>query len=808
MSTSKQIILPIKGMTCANCVATIERNLKKIDGVEETAVNLSSERATVGYDQGKASINDLVERVRRAGYDVAMADAEFIIQRMADVTDANKIEKSLMQVDGITEVLMNPTSGKLIVKYIPTLVSQLDIRNLIKKTGFEAVVLGDIAEDAEAKAREEEIKKQRKLLIIGIIFSLPLFLLSMGRDFGLIPHSIGMQDWFNWVMLALATPVQFIVGAQYYEGAYKSIRNGSANMDVLVALGTSVAYFYSLLIVLGLFHGHVYLEIGAVIITLVRLGKFLESRAKGLTSEAIKKLLSLKPKTANQLVDGKEVEVPVDEISVGSILVVRPGEKIPVDGIVTDGDTFVDESMLTGESLPVQKKIGEAVIGSTLNKMGMIKMEATRVGKETALAQIVKLVEEAQGSKAPIQKLADQVSAIFVPIVILIAAATFIFWYFITPGIPALSSEDYLTRALINMVAVLVIACPCAMGMATPTAVMVGTGKGAENGILFRSADALERAGKITSVIMDKTGTITKGQPEVKTIIHLDQSMTEDEFLKIAASVERGSEHPLGEALIAEAGNRNIELIEPERFSAVAGKGVRAIIEGREILVGSPRFMQESGISISQIENDLKKIEENAETAILAATETTLLGAIGIADSIKANSQAAVQELNAMGLHTIMLTGDNQRTAKVIGEIVGVNEVIAEVLPGDKAKVVKDLQREGKVVAMVGDGVNDAPALAQADVGLAIGTGTDVAVASAPVTLMSGDLTGVVKAIKLSRKTLKTIRQNLFWAFIYNVILIPVAASGGLNPMLAGGAMAFSSVFVVTNSLRLGKARI
>jgi Cu+-exporting ATPase len=808
MSNSKQIILPIKGMTCANCVATIERNLKKVDGVVDTAVNLSSERATVGYDQGKATINDFVERVRRAGYDVAMADAEFIIQRLADVTDASKIEKSLMQVDGITEVLMNPTSGKLIVKYIPTLVSQLDIRNLIKKTGFEAVVLGDIAEDAEAKAREEEIRKQRKLLITGIIFSLPLFLLSMSRDFGLIPHSIGMQDWFNWVLLALATPVQFIVGAQYYEGAYKSIRNGSANMDVLVALGTSVAYFYSLLIVLGIFQGHVYLEIGAVIITLVRLGKFLESRAKGLTSEAIKKLLSLKPKTANQLVDGKEVEVPVDEISVGNILVVRPGEKIPVDGIVTEGITFVDESMLTGESLPVEKKTGDGVIGSTLNKMGMIRMEATRVGKETALAQIVKLVEEAQGSKAPIQKLADQISAIFVPIVILIAAVTFVFWYFITPSIPALSSEDYLTRALINMVAVLVIACPCAMGMATPTAVMVGTGKGAENGILFRSADALERAGKITSVIMDKTGTITKGQPEVKTIIHLDQSMTEDEFLKIAASVERGSEHPLGEALIAEAGNRNIELIEPEKFTAVAGKGVRAIIEGREILVGSPRFMLESGISISQIENDLKKIEENAETAILAATGTDLLGAIGIADSIKANSQTAVQELNSMGLHTIMLTGDNQRTAKVIGDLVGVNEVIAEVLPGDKAKVVKDLQAEGKVVAMVGDGVNDAPALAQADVGLAIGTGTDVAVASAPVTLMSGDLTGVVKAIKLSRKTLKTIRQNLFWAFIYNVILIPVAASGGLNPMLAGGAMAFSSVFVVTNSLRLGRARI
>ncbi len=808
MSATKQIILPIKGMTCANCVATIERNLKKVDGVEQTAVNLSSERATVGYDENIASVNDFVERVRRAGYDVAMADGEFIIKHLSDANDARQIEKTLIAVDGITEATMNPTSGKLLVKYIPTLLSQLDIRNRLKKAGFEAVVLGDVAEDAEAKAREEEIKKQRHLLITGILFTVPLFLLSMGRDLGLVPQSIGMQPWYNWIMLALATPVQFYVGAQYYEGAYKSIRNGSANMDVLVALGSSVAYFYSLIIILGLFSGHVYLETGAVIITLIRLGKFLEARAKGKTSEAIKKLLNLKPKTATKLADGKEIEVPVDEIKVGDVLIVRPGEKIPVDGIVTEGNTSIDESMLTGESMPVQKKTGDQVIGSTLNKMGLIRMEATRIGKETALAQIVKLVEEAQGSKAPIQKLADRVSSIFVPGVILLAALTFSFWYFIAPNIPSLGTEDYLTRALINMVAVLVIACPCAMGLATPTAVMVGTGKGAENGILFRSADALERAGKITSVVLDKTGTITKGQPEVKTIVKSDQTITENDLLRIAASVEQGSEHPLGEAIIAEAGNRDIALSKPEQFSAVAGKGVRAVVDGEEILVGNLRFIQESGISTKEIEKNLADIENNAQTAILIATKDRLLGAIGIADSLKESSINAINEMNEMGLKTIMLTGDNQQTAQVIGKQVHVNEVVAEVLPGDKAKVVKDLQAESQVVAMVGDGVNDAPALAQADVGLAIGTGTDVAVASAPVTLMSGDLTGVVRAIKLSQKTLRKIQQNLFWAFIYNIILIPVAASGRLNPMLAAGAMAFSSVFVVTNSLRLRKARI
>ena len=808
MSKTKQIILPIEGMTCANCAATIERNLKKVHGVQEASVNLSSERAIVGFDEEKATVEEFVERIRRAGYDVSIAEVEFAIRPKIDEMDAQQIKESLESLEGITDIFIDTIAGKLTVKYIPTLLSGLDIRHRIKKSGFEPEVLGDEIEDDEAKAREEEIKKHRRLLIVGIIFTLPLFLLSMGRDFGIIPHSIGMQSWFNWILLTLATPVQFIVGAQYYEGAYKSLRNGTANMDVLVALGSSVAYFYSMFIVLGFLEGHVYFETSAVIITLIRLGKFLEARAKGKTSKAIKKLLSLKPKTAKKIVDKKEIEVPIDDIQTGDILIVRPGEKIPVDGVVIEGSTAVDESMLTGESLPVEKRIGDKVIGSTMNKMGFIKIEATRVGKETALEQIIKLVEEVQGSKAPIQHLADRVSAVFVPLVILIAIATFAFWYFLSPDLLYLSASDNLIRALMNMVAVLVVACPCAMGLATPTAVMVGAGKGAEIGILFRSADVLERAGRIDTVVLDKTGTVTKGEPEVKTVVSLHPSLQEDEILKIAASVEWGSEHPLGEALVSEAQKHGIELITPEKFTSISGKGVKAKINGQEVLVGSARFMQESNINFQTIETDLSSIEERAESTLLVAVENKIVGIIGIADSIKENSKDAVSEMQRMGLKTILLTGDNQQTARVIGGLVGVDEVIAEVLPADKAQAVKKLQSEGRIVAMVGDGVNDAPALAQADVGVAIGTGTDVAIASAQVTLMSGDLNGVVKAINLSKKTHKTIKENLFWAFIYNIVLIPIAALGRLNPMLAAAAMAFSSIFVVSNSLRLRNARI
>jgi Cu+-exporting ATPase len=826
MPETKQLTLPITGMYCANCVSTIERNLKKVDGVSRADVNLASERAVVEYDPDQAHLEDMVARIQRAGYGIAAGVAEIPLKRLADDNDARRLERSLRELEGVLEAHVSLPSESVRLKYVPTVTGQAEIRLAISRAGFEPLEASGESEDVESIARSRELGRQRRLLILGLVFTVPLFLLSMALDLGLLPASFYAMEpmagmgrtpakWAILLMWALATPVQFLVGWQYYIGAFKALRSGSANMDVLISMGSTVAYAYSVAVAMGSVTGHVYFETAAVIITLIRLGKFLEARAKGQASDAIKRLLGLRARTARVEREGKEFDVPIEDVKLGDVVIVRPGESFAADGTVVQGRSSVDESMLTGESMPVEKAVGDPVIGATVNKLGLLKFEATKIGAETALSQIIRMVQDAQGSKAPIQRLADQVSAYFVPIVVMLAALTFLAWYLV---VPATAGGHDFSRALINTVAVLVIACPCAMGLATPTAIMVGTGRAAQLGVLFRNGEALEQAGRVSTIVFDKTGTITAGRPVVTDVVVTGQSggtssdddlVRQDKLLRLAASVERGSEHPLGMAIWHEANARGLQLSEPSGFKAEPGLGVDAEVGGNRVAVGNPRMMQVRGLRLNGLAGIVSRLQSEAKTAMLVAVNNRIEGVIAVADPIKEGSGQAIRALQGMGLEVALMTGDNLATATAIAREVGLDRVSAEIRPDAKARAIGELQQaqvssaKGGLIAMVGDGINDAPALAQADVGIALGTGTDVAMATAPITLMSGDLRGVVRAIALSRLTLRTIRQNLFWAFFYNVVLIPAAALGLLNPMLAAAAMAFSSVFVVSNSLRL-----
>lgn len=799
----KETNLQISGMTCAACALRIEKGLNKLEGVENATVNLALEKSAIKYDPQKLKVEDIEKKIRDLGYDVVTEKAEFDITGMTCAACSTRIEKGLNKLDGVVNATVNLALEKATVEYNGSVLTPSDIINKVEKLGYGAHIKENVKETTDH--RQKEIKKQTGKFIFSAILSLPLLWAMVGH-FSFTSFIWVPEAFMNpWVQLALATPVQFIIGSQFYIGAYKALRNKSANMDVLVALGTSAAYFYSLyLSIMSLMeeaHGvELYYETSSILITLIILGKLFEAKAKGRSSEAIKKLMGLQAKTATVERNGKELEIPLEEVAVGDILFIKPGEKIPVDGKIIEGTSAIDESMLTGESVPVDKTTGDHVIGATLNKNGFLKVEAKKVGRDTALAQIIKVVEEAQGSKAPIQRLADQISGVFVPIVVGIAVLTFIIWFvWVAPG-------DF-AEALEKMIAVLVIACPCALGLATPTSIMAGSGRAAEFGILFKGGEHLEMTHRITTVVLDKTGTVTNGTPVLTDVI-TDKMFNEVEILSLIGSAEKQSEHPLAQAIVQGIKEKGIPFKDVTEFEAIPGFGIKAMVNGRELLVGTRKLMDKYHVDAADAFEKMDELERAGKTAMLAAINGEYVGIVAVADTIKDTSMSAINRLKTMGIDVIMITGDNQQTALAIAKQAGIDNVIAEVLPEGKAAEIKNLQDLGKKVAMVGDGINDAPALAVADIGMAIGTGTDVAMEAADITLIRGDLNSIADAIYMSKKTITNIKQNLFWALAYNSLGIPFAALGFLAPWLAGAAMAFSSVSVVLNALRLQKVKL